>query len=68
MKVLFARVSVNRSFCEGIFADVFTCVQVSESYESLQETMGTLDELDVGLGFAEAAVELSLVRPIVDGR
>lgn len=30
--------------------------------------MGALDELDVALGFAEAAVEMRLVRPIVDER
>jgi hypothetical protein len=44
------------------------CLQVLERYESLQETAQALSELDVALGFAELAVEMNLVRPVVDER
>ena len=42
--------------------------QVLESYDDLLETANVLSELDVALGFAEAADEMGLVRPIVDER
>lgn len=42
--------------------------QVLESYDALLETANVLSELDVALGFAEAADEMGLVRPIVDER
>ncbi|KAK4056998.1 hypothetical protein OIO90_001898 [Microbotryomycetes sp. JL221] len=41
-------------------------VKVVEHHDTLLSTANAVSELDVALGFAEAAEELDLVRPIVD--